>query len=425
MNYFIDLNIDKFDEDVIQSSLPVLIYFYSEDCPQCITFTPIFERMAEKYNGYMKFVKINREKDRKLAENLKVKSNLTVLFYKEGNEVCSRLSGYISGPELKKAIETVIEGYCHFKPKERVNTDVLIIGAGPAGLSAAIYASRAKLDTVVIDESMPGGQVATTFNISNYPGTNGVVRGYDLMENMKRQAESFNTRIDDLSEIIEVNLEGDVKHIISESVNYYAKTVIIATGAKPRKLPAKGSDDYNGRGIHYCATCDGALYQEADLLVVGGGNSAVEEAVFLTKFAKHISLVTRNDYLSAAKGDQNELHKNPNIDIMWNKNIIEVFGENFLEGAIVEDRITNEKMEIKTEGIFVYIGMEPKTEFLKNKIELDDLKYVKVNSDMSTNIKGVYAAGDVVSKKIRQISTAVGDGTVAGIMVEKYINRVG
>ncbi|MEN8904781.1 MAG: thioredoxin-disulfide reductase [Clostridiales bacterium] len=318
-----------------------------------------------------------------------------------------------------------MEGYCHFKPKERVNTDVLIIGAGPAGLSAAIYASRAKLDTVVIDESMPGGQVATTFNISNYPGTNGVVRGYDLMENMKRQAESFNTRIDDLSEIIEVNLEGDVKHIISESVNYYAKTVIIATGAKPRKLPAKGSDDYNGRGIHYCATCDGALYQEADLLVVGGGNSAVEEAVFLTKFAKHISLVTRNDYLSAAKGDQNELHKNPNIDIMWNKNIIEVFGENFLEGAIVEDRITNEKMEIKTEGIFVYIGMEPKTEFLKNKIELDDLKYVKVNSDMSTNIKGVYAAGDVVSKKIRQISTAVGDGTVAGIMVEKYINRVG
>jgi len=424
MSYYIDSNIDKFDEDVIRSELPVLLYFYSEDCPQCLTFTAIFERMAEKYYGFMKFIKINREKDRKLAEKLKVKSNLTVMFYQNGKEFCSRLTGYVTSPELKRGIENVIEGYCPVKSREKAHADVLILGAGPAGFSAAIYAARSKLATIVIDEGMPGGQAATTFHVANYPGTNGVVRGYDLMENMKRQAESFGTRIDDLTEIIETNLIDDIKYVGTESVDYYAKTVIIATGATPRKLPAYGAEDFIGRGIHYCATCDGALYQEADILVVGGGNSAVEEAVFLTKFAKHVTVVHLFDHFQAAKGEQLELFKNPSIDVLWNKEVIEVFGEAFLDGVVLKDNITNKRSKIKTDGVFVYIGMEPKTKIFENIIELDENRYIKVNSGMSTNIKGVYAAGDVVSKKIRQIATAVGDGTIAGIMVEKYINGI-
>lgn len=419
---YININSDNFEKEVIQSNMPVLIYFNSEECPQCMAFTPLFERMAEKYKGFMKFISINRNENRMLAENLEIKSNLTILFYKDKNEVCSRLSGYITAPEFKKSIETVIDGYCPSKPKEIANSDVLIIGAGPAGFSSAIYASRSKLDTIIIDEGLPGGQAATTFHIANYPGTNGVVRGIDLMENMKRQAESFGTRIDDMAEIREVNFEGKIKYVGTDNVDYYAKTIIIATGATPRKLPAIGAEEFKGRGIHYCATCDGALYQEASILVVGGGNSAVEEAVFLTRFAKDVTLIHIFDNLQAARGSQLELFNNPNINVMWNKKIVQVKGDTFLKSVVIEDTKTSEKEEIKTEGVFVYIGMEPRTILFEGLIDLDADKYIKVDADMATSVPGVYAAGDVISKKIRQISTAVGDGTIAGIMVEKYIN---
>ncbi|KNY27543.1 Thioredoxin-disulfide reductase [Pseudobacteroides cellulosolvens ATCC 35603 = DSM 2933] len=260
----------NFEEVISKSQVPVVAYFYSDDCLPCTKFSQIFERSAVTLAEQLKFVKVFRPHNRQLAEKYSVKSSPTIIFFKEGREVCSRLNGYISFPEFKEAIENVLEKTCDSKERTIVHCDVLIIGAGPAGLTAAIYASRSKLHTIVVDSSLPGGQVASTYHISNYPGTNGVIRGIDLMENMKKQALDFGSQIDDMQSIKSINLTGDEKYIQTETNDYYAKSIIIATGAEPRKLPVESEREYRGRGIHYCATCDGALYTDANVIVVGG-----------------------------------------------------------------------------------------------------------------------------------------------------------
>ncbi len=416
-------NAQNFEQEVLKSQLPVTVYFYSEDCPPCTPLDSIFERTAEKYGDRMKFVKIFRQQNRQLAESYNVKSSPTLLFFKDGEEVCSRLNGYISNPELRQVIEGVIGGTCIIKERQKVHCDVLILGAGPAGLTAAIYAARAKLFTVVIDEGLPGGQVATTYHVANYPGTNGVIRGLDLVENMKKQALDFGALIDDLKEISEINLDGDEKYFGTENTDYYAKTVIIATGAQPRKLPAEGEREFRGRGVHYCATCDGAMYQDANLLVIGGGNSAVEEAVFLTRYAKHVTMIHQFDNFQASKAAQDEVLKNPDISVVWDSEVRKIDGDNFVTGVTIENLKTKEQSRIDTDGLFVYIGMEPKTKLFKDKLLMNEYGYIITDEDMKTNLPGIYAAGDVREKKIRQISTAVGDGTIAGIMVERYINN--
>ncbi|MDP4092239.1 MAG: thioredoxin-disulfide reductase [Bacillota bacterium] len=306
-----------------------------------------------------------------------------------------------------------------------VHCDVLILGAGPAGLSAAIYAARAKMNTIVVDEGIAGGQVATTFNVANYPGTNGVIRGTDLVGNMTRQALDFGSRIDDMKEIQKLELTGEEKHVTSEDTDYFVKCIIIATGAAPRKLPAEGERDFRGRGVHYCAACDGAMYQDADLLVAGGGNSAVEEAVFLTRYAKHVTVIHQLDHFQASKTAQDELFKNPGISVIWNSEIRRVFGDSFLKGAVVEDLKTGQQREINADGVFVYIGMQPRTDLFKGLLDLDEKGYIICDEDMNTSAAGVFAAGDVRVKRIRQIATAANDGVIAGLMAEKYINKRG
>lgn len=413
----------RFEEDVLKSSLPVVVNFYSEDCNTCNAFAPIFERMAEKYSDQMKFVSIFRQQNRALAEQYHIKSSPTLLFFKEGEEFCSRLNGAIGMSEIKQAINNVIGGFCSYKERQKVYCDVLIIGGGPAGLSAAIYTSRAKLFTVILDEGPIGGQVLTTFQVLNYPGTNGAVRGMDLIDNMKKQALDFGAQIDDLMEITNIDLNGEEKHIVGEEIDYYARSVIIATGAEPRKLPAVGEKEFRGRGVHYCATCDGALYQDANVIVVGGGNSAAEEAVFLTRYAKKVTLIHQRDQLQATKAAQDEVFKNENIQIVWNSEVRKITGENFVSGVEIENIKTKSVQEIPTDGVFVYIGLSPKTGFLKGQIITNEFGYIKTDEDLKTNLPGVFAAGDVREKKIRQIATATGDGVVAGITVERYLNR--
>lgn len=422
MNKIVLADSKSFEEDVTKSNTLVAVYFYSEECSICNNFNPLYERMAEVYGDSVKFVKIFRQQNRDISEKYNVRISPSVLFIKDGEEVCSRLVGHIDKPEFRTVIEGILGGTCITKERKKIFCDVLILGGGPAGLSAAIYSSRAKLYTVVLDEGLIGGQVSTTYHVANYPGTNGVVRGLDLMENMKNQALSFGTEIDDFKEIFEVNLEGKQKYVKTEDTDYYAKTIILSTGAQPRKLPARGEKEFRGRGVHYCATCDGAMYQDANVLVVGGGNSAVEEAVFLTRYAKNVTLIHQLDHFQASKASEQELLKNPNIKVIMESQVKEIKGEAFVKSVIIENLKNNETTEVETDGVFVYIGMEPKTSLFEGKIKLSEWGYIVTDDEMSTDISGVYAAGDVREKKIRQISTATGDGTVAGIMVERFIN---
>jgi len=304
--------------------------------------------------------------------------------------------------------------------KEEKQLDLVIIGAGPAGLTAAIYAIRAKLNTLVLENELVGGQIRETYTVENFPGFN-VISGADLADKMEEHAASIGVNIDQFSNIEKIKLSDDEKIIETEDVIYKVKALIIATGAKSRRLPIPEEEKLHGKVIHYCELCDGALYQGKDLVVVGGGNSAVEAAIFLTKYARNITIVHQFDYLQAQKYSQDELFKHKNVKIIWDSEIRNIVGENEIEKIVVENVKTKQKTELKADGVFVYIGYEPKTELFKDSININKWGYIETDENMETNIKGVFAAGDVRSKLIRQLTTAVNDGTVAALMAEKYI----
>ncbi|WP_010245029.1 thioredoxin-disulfide reductase [Acetivibrio cellulolyticus] len=416
------INSDEFESIVTKSDIPVIVDFYSEDCAPCEVLAPIYEKMAEKYGGHIKFVKILRQANRNFAKSLNVSSSPTVLFYKNGKEVGTRLNGFMNKPQVRQAIEEILGDVIPKEDMKRVDCDVLILGAGAAGLSAAIYASRANMNTVIIDESVPGGQTASTYHVANYPGTPGVVRGKEIINNMREQAKSFRARIDDLKEIAQVNLNDKIKYVRTEDTEYYAKALIIASGAKPRALPAEQADEFKGRGVHYCATCDGSMYQDRKIVVVGGGNSAVEEAVFLTKFASHVTIIHQFDNFQASKTAQEEAFKNPKIDIIWDSEVRKVNGQGHaLTSVVIENLKTKELSEVPTEGAFVYIGTEPMSKMYEGQLEIDKWGYIVAAEDTKTSIDGVFAAGDIRTKLIRQVVTAASDGAIAGIMAERYV----
>ncbi|MFZ3171331.1 MAG: FAD-dependent oxidoreductase [Carboxydocellales bacterium] len=416
------INAAAFQQEVLKHSKPVIVDFYSEDCAPCEVLAPIYEKMAEKYAGHIKFVKILRQDNRDLAVNLGVTSSPTVLFYKHGQEVGKRLNGFLNKPQVRKAIEEVLGDVLPAEEMQRVDCDILILGAGAAGLSSAIYTARAKMNTVVIDESVPGGQAASTYHIANYPGTVGVVRGKEIINNMIKQAHSFGAKIEHLKEIFEIGLTDKIKYVRTEDTEYYAKAVIIASGAKPRALPAEGAEEFTGRGVHYCATCDGSMYQDRKIVAVGGGNSAVEEAVFLTKFASHVTIIHQFDNFQASKTAQEEALNNPKIDVIWDSEVRKVNGQGHaLTSVSIENLKTKQITEVPTEGAFVYIGTEPMSKMYQGQIEMDNWGYIVASEDTKTNVEGVFVAGDIRTKPIRQVVTAASDGAVAGIMAERYI----
>lgn len=416
------INSDEFDSVVLNSNIPAIVDFYSEDCAPCEVLAPIYEKMSEKYEGHIKFVKILRQDNRDFAKSLNVSSSPTVIFYKNGKEVGTRLNGFMNKPQVRQAIEEILGDVIPKEEMKRVDCDVLILGAGSAGLSAGIYASRAKMNTVIIDESVPGGQTASTYHVANYPGTPGVVRGKEIINNMREQAKSFGARIDDLKEIAEVKLNDKIKFVRTEDTEYYAKAVIIASGAKPRALPAEHADEFKGRGVHYCATCDGSMYQDRKIVVVGGGNSAVEEAVFLTKFSSHVTIIHQFDNFQASKTAQEEAFKNSKIDVIWDSEVRKVNGQGHaLTSVVIENLKSKELSEVPTEGAFVYIGTEPISKMFEGQLDVDKWGYIMASEDTKTSIDGVFVAGDIRTKLIRQVVTAASDGAVAGIMAERYV----
>lgn len=301
--------------------------------------------------------------------------------------------------------------------------DTIIIGGGPAGLSAGLYAARSRMDTLLIERAKYGGQVTTTDELENYPGSIENCTGASLSERMRKQAEEFGTQFVK-DEIQEVQLEGDIKVIKGRKENYEAKTIIIATGANPRLSGFKNENELRGRGVSYCATCDADFFTDLDVAVIGGGDSAITEAIYLTKFAETVTVIHRRDALRAAKSLQEKAFANPKIKFIWNSVIDEAIGDEILEGLVVRNVKTGERANLKVDGCFVFVGYNPISQLFEGKINMDRSGYIITDDDMRVNIPGVYAAGDIRVKSLRQVITAAADGAIAATTAEAYISTL-
>ena len=306
-------------------------------------------------------------------------------------------------------------------PNTRVQTDIVIIGGGPAGLTAAIYAGRGQLDTVVLEMGLPGGQIAQTEEVENYPGFDDAVSGPELAQRMLRQAEKFGARVV-MDEAQELRSEGDGFLVRGLEVEYQAKAVIVATGATPRRLGVPGEAEFYGRGVSTCATCDGFFYRGKHVVVVGGGDAAVEEGGFLTKFADTVTVIHRRDELRASKVLQARAFANPKMRFVWNAVVEEVLGDDGqVSGVRTRDVTTGTIGTIAADGVFIYIGHVPNTGYLQGVVRLRDSGYVDVRDEIYTDVEGVFAAGDVSDEVYRQLSTSVGAGTRAAMAAERWL----
>lgn len=300
--------------------------------------------------------------------------------------------------------------------------DVIIIGGGPAGLSAGLYASRSRVDTLILERAKYGGQAVTTDELENYPGSIEECTGGKLIERMKRQAEGFGTKFEK-DEVIESDITGDIKVIKCRKNTYKTKTIIIATGAYPRLSGFKNETELRGKGISYCATCDADFFTDLDVAVIGGGDSAITEAIYLTKFAESVTVIHRRDALRAAKSLQEKAFANPKMKFIWNSTVEEAIGNEILEGLIVKNKLTGETKTVKVDGCFVFVGYNPISELFKGKVKMDQRGYIITDDDMRTDVPGVFAAGDIRHKSLRQVITAAADGAIAATAAEGYIEN--
>lgn len=414
-----------FEKEVLNGG-KVALDFYSSECPPCEALAPKFELLSHLFGNDIKFLKIFRQENREIAEKLGVKSSPTILFYDNGKEVGNRLSGGIKRSEIIKEFSNLL-------PEEKITSitsslkpvvtdcDVIILGAGPGGLAAGLYLCQARIDTVVVDISLPGGQVSTTHQVSNYPGFIEPVPGYLLSHNMSEQTKKCGTKYKVAVEVTCVDLEKK-EVVIDAFETLRAKKMIIATGTSPNLLNVPGEKEYKGKGISYCATCDAKYFVDKDVVVIGGGNSAIEEADFITKFAKKVTIVHQFDKLQANKQAQEKAFANPRIEFIFEHEPRSFQKAGDKMQVEIEDLKTKERKLLQTDGIFIFIGMKANLELFKDQFDLDKYGYIKTDEDMRTSVPGVYAVGDVISKKYRQITTAVADGTIAAISVTREMD---
>jgi thioredoxin reductase (NADPH) len=302
--------------------------------------------------------------------------------------------------------------------------DAIIIGAGPAGLTAGIYLSRARMKTLIVNEGTVGGQLVLTHEIANYPGVENI-SGYQLANIMKKQAKSFGCEIYGNVTVKSIDLSGEIKTVTLSDENVITShAVILSPGGRSRTLHVAGENNFKGKGISYCATCDGDFFTDKEIVVVGGGNSALEEAVSLTKYASKVTIVHQFDHFQAFENAVDEARKNTKIHYIMESTITAFRGNENLESVDIKNLRSGEIHNFKTDGTFIFIGYLPNTEFLKDKVDLNKWGEIVVKNDMSTDIEGVYAAGDSTAKRYRQVTTAVGDGTVAALAASGYLNEL-
>ena len=300
--------------------------------------------------------------------------------------------------------------------------DVIIVGAGPAGLTSAIYSTRAGYNTLVLEEGTPGGQASTTDIIENYPGFPQGISGPELMMKFYEQAEKFGCTFK-FESVKELDLTGKIKKVITSTEIYDSRAVIIASGARPRILGVEGEEKYRGKGVSYCGTCDGFFFKGKEVLVVGGGDTAAEEALYLAKMCKKVTLIHRRDKLRATKILQDKVLSHEKIELIWDSVVDNIFGEKMVEGVTIHNIKTQEKIDLKVEGLFIFVGYIPNSDYLPKELHLDEKGYIISNDTLETNLPGVFVVGDVRQKTLKQVATAVGDGALALVALEEYLEK--
>ena len=415
----------EFETEVINGG-KVVLDFYSTECPPCEAVAPKFEGLAKLYGNDIKFFKMFRQQNRELADKLGVKSSPTLLFFDNGTQVGNMLTGGIKRSDIIHQldnllpVERVKQIKTHLKPSVS-EFDVLILGAGPGGLTAGLYLCQSKVNTVLIDIALPGGHVSTTHEVSNYPGFIDPQPGYLLSHNMSEQTKLCGTAYKVAVDVTKIDLVNK-EVVIDEYETVKAKKIIIATGTSPNLMGIPGERELKGKGISYCATCDAKYYGDKEVVVIGGGNSAVEEADFISKFASKITMVHQFDAFTGNKQAQEKLFANPKISVLFEHEPRAFYREGEKLVTEVEDLKTKTKIKLSADGVFIFIGMKPNVDKFKDTLELDKWGYIKTDEDMRTSVPDVYAVGDVISKKYRQITTAVADGTIAAISIAKELN---
>lgn len=419
-----NINAEQYEQEVLQGGL-VVLDFYSTECPPCEALASKFEGLAEIYGEDVKFLKVFRQENRELAQKLDVTGSPTLLFFKNGQQVGDVLGGGVRRADIVKNLDSLL-------PEERANElkkqiqpvttecDLLVLGAGPAGLTTALYAGQAKLDTILADTGMPGGQVSTTHMVSNYPGFSKPIEGFMLVHHMGEQVAAAGVKTRYSVDISNVDLKK--KEILVDGFETIkAKKIVVATGSQPRPLNIPGEKEYKGQGVSYCATCDAKYYEGKEVIVIGGGNSAIEEAMFISKFAGKIKIVHQFDHLQANKEAQEKAFANEKLEFMLEHEPRKFEKTETGMSVTVENLKTGELHTLNTDGIFVFVGMMANLEMFHGEFDLDEWGYIQVDRTMHTNIPDVLAVGDVATKIYRQITIAVAEGTIAAIQVSKEL----
>jgi thioredoxin reductase (NADPH) len=415
----------EFSDEVLNGG-KVVLDFYSTECPPCEALASKYEDLSNLYGNDVKFLKIYRQQNRALAEKLGVKSSPTVLFFNDGKKSGEILTGGIKRSDIINNLDLLIPGPRLKEIKTKIKTsvseyDVIILGAGPGGLTAGLYLCQSKINTVLVDIALPGGQVSTTHEVSNYPGFIEPQAGYLLSHNMSEQTKLCGTVYKVAVDVTKVDLLKK-EIVIDEFETIRAKKIVIATGTTPNSTGASGEKALKGKGISYCATCDAKFFDNKEVVVIGGGNSAVEESDFISRFASKVTIVHQFGTFTANKKAQDKIFANPKMNFIFNSEPRSFVKDGDKMVTEIENLITGERNAIVSDGVFVFIGMKPNIELFSDKLQLDHWGYIKSDENMQTSLSDIYAVGDVTSKKYRQITTAVADGTIAAMAIAKELN---
>ena len=403
-----------------QAEQPVIVEFSDPWCVYCRRLAPALESVAEEYRDTLVFGAVNIDDDPELAQSEKIEVVPTLLIYQNG-----QVLGSIVAPESRAQLVAFIEETLQHREQEANITehiyDMIVVGGGPGGYTAALYAARAGLDTVILEKLSAGGQMALTEQIDNYPGFEDGIDGFSLGEKMKRGTERFGVETK-LAEVLSLDLSGTVKKAETSEGPLFARIIVLATGAGPRELGIEGEQELIGKGVNYCAACDGMFYKNKTVVIAGGGNTAAADALILSRICKKVIVVHRRDTLRATKIYHEPLMKAENVEFRWDSEIIELLHDEKVIGIRLRNVKTGEETTLACDGVFVSIGRKPSSELVKEQVEVDPAGYIIADESTRTNIPGVFAVGDVRTKALRQVVTAVADGATAVHYAEEYLS---